>query len=271
MESNQMTCPQCGLVNNPLAEECAQCGIIFVKNNGMQMQTDRDEQKRKAIEEAEAILEQSDPAAQNEHAAKEAIARPDPAEDTVEMPIPVEHRSAETPSETRSTDVNPPEENQKPATDEIEIEAIETSIEMVTTDAEELFLSEVETKTSFEPQKPAAAEQPADSTTPPETAVEKSDQMAKSSVVAEEKKDEKKDQPALKQTKSEPAAAAQPEEDQQKKEPAETKSEVAEAEKDGATQLAKAKTPASEIAEPAGTEESHCFLEQIQKPERHRR
>jgi hypothetical protein len=255
MESNQMTCPQCGLANNPLTEACAQCGIIFVKNNDMQTPTDRDEQKRKAIEEAEAILAQIDPGAGNEPATKEAVAGPDPAEDTVEMAIPVEHQAAETPSEAPSTDVAQPEENQEPATDEIELEAIETSIEMVTTDAEELFLSEVETNNPFEPQKPAAVEQPADSTTQPETAVEQSDKMVKSDVAAEEKKAEKKDDTALKQTKAETAAAAQPEEDPQKKEPAETKSELADPEKAGATELAKAKTSAAEIAEPESIED----------------
>ena len=184
------------------------------------MQTEQDEQKRKAIEEAEAILEQSDSASGNDPANSETVARPDPVEDTIEMVIPVEHQASKTQSETASTDENQPGKNQEPATDEIELEAIETSIEMVTTDAEELFLSEVEPNKLSEPQNPADAKKPADSTTHPETAVEQSYKTVKSDAVAEEKNDEKKDDMVLKQTKAEPGIAIPPEEDHKKNESA---------------------------------------------------
>ncbi len=90
MEPSQLTCPQCGLVNNYLSEACAQCGIIFVKNSTMQAPTEQDERKRKAIEEAEAILEQSDPAAGNDPVNNETVVSSDPIEDTIEMAIPTE-------------------------------------------------------------------------------------------------------------------------------------------------------------------------------------
>ena len=250
MESNQMTCPQCGLANNPLAEACAQCGIIFVKNNGTPMQSEQDEQKRKAIEEAEAILEQSDPAAKDEVAAKEAVTRPDPAEDTIEMAIPVEQPAAETPSEAPSANDKQQEDQPNVGTAEIELEAIETSIEMVTTDAEELFLSEVE---PHKPSPAAPTEQPAESATPPETTVAPNDKMVKSDGVVEEKKDEKKEDLDLKQMKVEPAASVQPKEDPLPNEPGETQSEVTVPEKADASDSADTKTPAAEIAEPATT------------------
>jgi len=37
MEENQITCPQCGLMNNCLADACVQCGIIFVKDPAMKL------------------------------------------------------------------------------------------------------------------------------------------------------------------------------------------------------------------------------------------
>jgi hypothetical protein len=271
MESNQMTCLQCGLVNHPLAEACAQCGIIFVKNNAPQVQTERDEQKRKAIEEAEAILEQSDSAAGNDRAYSETVVRPDPVEDTIEMTIPIEHQASETPSEAVSTGENQPEGNQASATDEIELEAIETSIEMVTatTEAEELFLSEVEPNKPSEPQNPADAQKPADSTTHPETAVEHSDKTVKLDAVAKEINDEKKDDTALKETKAEPEAATQPEEDRKKNESARAKSEITEPDKAGGTELTKAETPAAENAEPAGTEDKSTDTAQSAEKEIH--
>ena len=218
------------------------------------MQTERDEQKRKAIEEAEAILEQSDPAATNEPAAKEINARPHPAEDTIEMTIPVEQQVAKKPSESPSMVKSQPEEDHKAVTDEIELEAIETSIEMLTTDAEGLFLSEVESKRPSELQKSDSTEPPTELTTPPETTVEQSDPMVKSDSDVQEKKDEKNEDIALKQTKTEPAAANQPEADQKKNESAETPPESAEPEEAGNSELSKNRTSAAEMTEPASTE-----------------
>ena len=130
---------------------------------------------------------------------------------------------------------------------------------MVTTDAEELFLSDVE------PHKPsdlqnAAAEKPADAPTHPETIVEPRDQAVKLDAVAEEIKDDKKDDMALKQTKVEPAAATQLPEDEKKAEPAEEKADVAGPDKTRASTLTEAKPPAAEIAEPANTKDKPTAL-----------
>jgi colicin import membrane protein len=268
MEPNELTCPQCGLVNNYLSQTCAQCGIIFVKNSTIQAQAEennptmqapaeQDEQKRKAIEEAEAILRQSDPAAGNDLANNEPVTRPDSVEDTIEMEIPGGNQTFETRSETASADGTQPEENQKPTHHEIELEAIETSIEMIdpNMDAEELFLSEVKPGKPAETQKPEAIEKPADSPTHPKTAGGHSDKTMESDAVENEKKDGEKDDTALKQTEAEPWATTQPQEDQKKMESEEAKSEVAEPDKADATELTKAKTAAAEISEPGSTED----------------
>lgn len=279
MEPNELTCPQCGLVNNYLSEACAQCGIIFVKNSimqaqaeennttmqaqveenntTMQAQAEQDEQKRKAIEEAEAILRQSDPAAGNDLANNETLTRPDSAEDTIEMEIPGENQTFETQSDAASADETQPEENQKPTHHEIELEAIETSIEMIdpNMDAEELFLSEVKPGKPAETQKPEAIEKPADSPTHPEKAVGHSDKTMKSDAIENEKKDREKDDTALKQAEAEPWATTQPQEDQKKIKSEEAKSEVADPDKAGATELTKAKTAAAEVSELGSTED----------------
>jgi hypothetical protein len=290
MEPNELTCPQCGLVNNYLSEACAQCGIIFVKNSimqaqaeennttmqaqveennttmqaqveenntTMQAQAEQDEQKRKAIEEAEAILRQSDPAAGNDLANNETLTRPDSAEDTIEMEIPGENQTFETQSDAASADETQPEENQKPTHHEIELEAIETSIEMIdpNMDAEELFLSEVKPGKPAETQKPEAIEKPADSPTHPEKAVGHSDKTMKSDAIENEKKDREKDDTALKQAEAEPWATTQPQEDQKKIKSEEAKSEVADPDKAGATELTKAKTAAAKVSELGSTED----------------
>ncbi len=282
MDMNQMTCPQCGLVNHYLSEACAQCGIIFVKKPGMQAQAlqnnpamraqaEKDEQKRKAIEEAQTILEQGDSSAQNDALKNEIVVRPDPAEDTIEMAIPVEHQASENKSEAPSADETKLEENQEADNYEIEMEAIETSIEMITDtiDAEELFLSEVKPDKPAGLQKPEVVEKPAESPTDPETAVELSDKTVKSDTAEEENRDQKKDDTAVKQPEDEQAAATQPEKDQKKKEPEEAESEVAEPDKAGATELTKAKVPAAEVAAPAGTEDKPTDAAQPAKKEIH--
>jgi hypothetical protein len=170
MEANQITCPQCGLVNNYLAEACAQCGIIFVKNQSAKASPSlREEQKRKAIEEAEAILDQTLPPPATDAFGNDIAQEIDLPEDTIEMQIPVEKIAA------RSEEPKM-EENQGPETHEIELEAIETPSESQAEpfDAEELFLSEISTTHSAgatvgetagtDANAPAASEKSADST-----------------------------------------------------------------------------------------------------------
>ena len=89
MEECQITCPQCGLVNNILADACVQCGIIFVKDPAMKAAAAAlDDEKRKSIEAAEAILDETLPPADIDTPIKETIRRPDPHEDTVEIRVP---------------------------------------------------------------------------------------------------------------------------------------------------------------------------------------
>lgn len=271
MEANELTCPQCGLVNNHLSETCAQCGIIFVKNPTTEALTEQDERKRKAIQEAEAILEQSDPAAGNDPANNENVVKPDPVEDTIEMAIPDGDEALETQSEAAFADDIQPEENQKPANSEIELEAIETSIEMVdpNMDTEEVFLSEVKPDKPAETQKTEAFEKPADAPTHPETAVEQNDKTMKSDAVEDEKKDKEKDDAALKQTEAEASDATQAQEDQKKLDSEETKSEVAEPDKAGATELTQAKTDAAEVSDSESTEDKSTDTAQPDEKDMH--
>ena len=257
MEPNQLTCPQCGLVNNHLSEACAQCGIIFVKNPTKEEPTAQDEQKRKAIEEAEAILEQSDSAAGNDTADSETVVKPDPAEDTIELAIPVDDKPAETQSEATSADETPPEEDQNPVDHEIELEAIETSIEMVdpNMDMEELFLSEIKPDKPVETQKTEDIEKPADAPTQPETAAEQNGQTMKSSTVEDGKKDGENEDTALKQTEAEATTTAQSQEDQNKTDSEEIKSEVVEPDQASATGLTQEKTDAGKVSEPQNTDD----------------
>ncbi len=141
MEANQTTCPQCGLVNNDLAETCAQCGLIFVKNQTVEATGAlQDEQKRKAIEEAEAILDQALPPTETDASGNDRVNDIDLSEDTVELQIPVES-AAGVPEEPQSR------ENQETKTDEIEMEAIEAPPEPPADaiDTEALLLSEMTT------------------------------------------------------------------------------------------------------------------------------
>ncbi len=254
MEPSQLTCPQCGLVNNYLSEACAQCGIIFVKNPAMlaaqndpaiKAQAEQDEQKRKVIEEAEAILEQNDSAVENATLRNETITRPDPAEDTMEMMIPTEPEAPEIKSETASADEMKSEENQKAENPEIELEAIETTIEMVTepTDVEELFLSEVNTDRSEEPTDSETVEKPVDPATDMYAAVEQSDKTDKWGTVEPESKDQKKDDTAVTQPEAKPAADTKPQKDQKEEAPE-------------AAEPTQAEDAAAEVAEPENSEKA---------------
>jgi hypothetical protein len=252
MEQNELTCPQCGLVNNCLSEACAQCGIIFVKNPAMQAaqndpamqtRTEQDEQKRKAIEEAEAILAQSDLESGNATLEMGTTTEPDPAEDTLEMMIPTEPGAPEIKSEASSADETKSEDNQKIEHPEIEMEAIETTIEMVTepTDVEELFLSEVNVDRSEKPTDSETAEKPVDPATGAHAAVEQSDKTAKWGMVKPESKDQRQVDRAEKQSEAEPAAATKPEKDPKEEGPA-------------AAEPTRAEQAAAEVAEPENSD-----------------
>jgi hypothetical protein len=254
MEPNQLTCPQCGLVNNNLSEACAQCGIIFVKNAAMQAaQNDpamqardvQDEQKRKAIEEAEAILEQSDPADGNATLELEMDTGPDPAEDTLEMMIPTEPEAPAIKSEAASADETKSEENQNTEHPEIEMEAFETTIEMVTepTDIEELFLSEVNADRSEEPTDSETVGKPVDAATDSHAEAEQSDKWAKWNTSEPESKDQKKDDTPVTQPEAELAADTKPQKDQKEQGPE-------------APEPTKREDAAAEVAEPGNSKEA---------------
>ncbi|MGD8344945.1 MAG: hypothetical protein PVH53_15195, partial [Desulfobacterales bacterium] len=133
MEEYQMTCPQCGLVNNILADACVQCGIIFVKDPAMRAAAAAlDDEKRKSIEVAEAILGETQPPADIDTPNKETVRRPDPHEDTVEIQIPKPEEIPPLEAELSDSQAPGPKENTETQDAEIELDAIETSIETVT-------------------------------------------------------------------------------------------------------------------------------------------
>jgi hypothetical protein len=120
------------------------------------IQVDR---KIKAIEEAEAMLNDSQAPSENTASENDPANRPDSHEDTLEMQIPEEEktdikRQAELPEEPI------PEAEETMAHQEIEMEAIEATMEAVdgTVDAEALFLSDVNTAKSAETATPETAQ-----------------------------------------------------------------------------------------------------------------
>jgi hypothetical protein len=241
MEENQVTCPQCGLLNNYLAETCAQCGIIFVKNQPENAsQTSRDEQKRKAIEEAEAILDQTLPPPELDAFGNDIVKKIDLPEDTVEMQIPVEKEAA-MPKEPNL------EENQDPETHEIELEAIEAPPESPTgaVEAEELFLSEIVTPQTAVPAAAEAAGTGADSPAASEKFADSSEATVKSHDIAQDHPDPKKVDGAVKQSETAPAAEIKLQTNS-----GEEKSDQAEFED---AELIKAQLPSEEVIQPADT------------------
>ena len=249
MKANEIICPQCGLANNELAESCVQCGLIFIKNPGMSTQTIEDDQKRKAIEEAETLL--NDTPAPHEIGAFEndIIKKPDPPEDTLEMQIPVEKTTdmkpgAELPQEPK------PESDKNLDHEEIEMEANEAAMETVdgTVDPEALFLSELDTDKSTEVAPKETAQNKAGTPSAVEKADDQSDESLHSKVDKEDSQDLKAEALPVKSSPSgNPPGEPQKEEKQKEKEPEEAKSETGSA--------AETETPVSEVVEPANSED----------------
>jgi len=260
MEANQITCPQCGLANNEPTEACVQCGIIFVKNPAMQAQTMPDEQKRKAIEEAEAMLDETRASPEIDAFGNEIIKRPDPHEDTIEMQIPTEETTDIKP-ETSAPEEPKPEENKNSGNHEIELEAIEAAVETVneTADAEALFLSGVNTGKPAEPTAPETAAATVGMPTEPEKANDQSGETGKSDANPKDSQDHKAEMLPLKPPEGDPMAEPQKEESRVEKEPAETKSEAAEP--------AKTEAAAAEAVEPAKSEDNSTFENTTQPAE----
>lgn len=261
MEANQITCPQCGLVNNELAEACVQCGIIFVKNPAMQAPTMPDEQKRKAIKEAEAMLDETQASPEIDAFGNEIIKRPDPHEDTVEMQIPREETTDIKP-ETALPEEPKSEENKNSGDHEIELEAIEAAVDTVnkTEDAEALFLAGVNTGKPAEPTASETAAATVGMPTEPEKANDQSGETAKSDANSKGSQDHKAEALPLKPPPGgNPMGEPQKEENRVEKEPEETKSEAAEP--------AKTEAAAAEAVEPAKSADNSTFKNTTQPAE----
>ena len=158
MEANEIICPQCGLANNELAESCVQCGIIFIKKPAMSTHTIHDDRKIKAIEEAEAMLNDSQAPSEDTASGNDAANQPDPHEDTLEMQIHEEEKT-NIKHEAESPEKPKPTAEEKMEHQEIEMEAIEATMEAVdgTLDTEALFLSDVNTAKSAKAATPEPA------------------------------------------------------------------------------------------------------------------
>jgi hypothetical protein len=166
MEENQITCPQCGLVNNLLADACVQCGIIFVKDAVMKIAAEAlDDEKRKSIEAAESILDETQPPAELVVPNSKTISQLDPLKETVMIRIPKPEEIPSLEKESSESDALEPEENSETQKAEIELEAIETDIEMVTDpdNSESPISGEVKAVESAEPATSETAEKPAES------------------------------------------------------------------------------------------------------------
>jgi colicin import membrane protein len=276
MEANQITCPQCGLANNELAESCVQCGIIFIKNPVMSTQTIKDDEKRKAIEEAETMLDQTQAPPEIDAFKNEIVNRPDPHEDTVEIQIPkeettdikpeaalpeaskpeadknsenqeIEMKATEAAKET-VPEVPEPKADRNSENQEIEMEAIEAAMETVdgTVDAEGLFLSEVSTDKSAETTAPATAQKTVGTTSETENADDQSGETLEAEADKEDNQKPEADALTVDSPEENPLVEPQTEENRVEKEPVEIRSETA--------RTAEAETTVAEVVEPAKSE-----------------
>jgi colicin import membrane protein len=249
MEANQITCPQCGLANNELVESCVQCGIIFIKTPVMSTHAIKDDKKRKAIEEAEAMLEGTQTPPEIDAFQNDIIKGPDPHEDTAEMQIPTEE-TTDIKSEAATPEAPKPEQNKDAENQEIEMEAIEAAMETVdgTVDAEALFLSEVRTDKSSEKLTPQTAQKNVGTPAEPEKADDLNGETLHSKADEEESQNPEADALALDPPAGEdPMVEPQKKENRVEKEEAKNTSETVEA--------AETETAVTEVVEPAKSED----------------
>jgi hypothetical protein len=283
MEANQITCPQCGLANNELANSCVQCGIIFIKNPGMNVQTVQDDQKRKAIEEAETMLDETPAPPEIDAFQNEIIKRPDPHEDAVEMQAPKEE-TTDIKAEAAIPEVAKPEADKNSEDQEIEMEAIETAMESVpeapkpgenknsenqeiemeaieaameavegTKDAEVLFLSEVNPEKSTETATPETAQNTVDTPAESEKTDDQSGETLKLKADKEDNLNPEAEALPLDPPEENPMAESQKEEKQVEKESAGAKSET--------TETAETETAVAEVIEPAESEDNSILTD----------
>ncbi len=161
MEENQITCPQCGLDNNPLADACMQCGIIFVKDPAMKAAAAAlDDDKRKSIEATEAILDETQPPTELVAPNNETSSQLDPMKETVMIRIPKLEEIPPSEAESSDSEIPQPEENKETQNTEIGLEAIETDIEAITepNDTESPMSGEVKAVEAAKPEASKTAE-----------------------------------------------------------------------------------------------------------------
>jgi hypothetical protein len=229
----------------------------------MQAPTMPDEQKRKAIEEAEAMLDETQASPEIDAFGNELIKRPDPHEDTIEMRIPTEETMDIKPETALPEEPKPeelkPAENKNSGNHEIELEAIEAAVETVneTADAEALFLAGVNTGKPAEPETAAAT---VGIPTEPEKANDQGGETAKSDANPKDSQDHKAEMLPLKPPPGgNPMAEPQKEVNRVEKEPEGTKSEAAEP--------AKTEAAAAEAVGPAKSEDNSTFKNTTQPAE----
>jgi len=278
MEANEITCPQCGLANNELAESCVQCGIIFIKSPVMSTHTIKDDQKRKAIEEAEAMLDKTQAPSEIDAFKNDITKGPDPDGDTAEMQIPLEETTdikpeaaapeapkpeADKNSENQTIEMKAveagiktvpeapkPEQNKDVENQEIEMEAIEAAMETVdgTADAEALFLSEVSKDKSSEWSTPETAKKIVGSLAEPKKADDLNGESLNSKADEEDSQNPEADAPAVDPpTGGDSMAEPQKEENRAEGESVEVKSETDEG--------AETETAITEVVEPVNAED----------------
>jgi hypothetical protein len=270
MEANQIICPQCGLANNELSDSCVQCGIIFIKSPAGNTRTVQDDQKRKAIEEAEAMLEDAQTPTEDDAFKNEIIKRPEPHEDTAEMQIPKEETAdieseMPAPEETKEeapkepnaaapeeTKAAAPEDNENSGNQELELEAIEAAMEAVEgrVDAEALFLSEAGKDKSNQTAAAETTRNMEGSSVEPDQTDDKEAETAVSKANTEDSREtetEAEASPLGSPPEGVPVTEAQKEEKSEEKAPAETQSEKADD--------AETETAVAEIVESAKSED----------------
>jgi hypothetical protein len=249
MEANEIICPQCGLANNELAESCVQCGIIFIKNPAMSTHTIQDDRKRKAIEEAEAMLDETQASPEIDAFKNDIIKGPDPLEDTAEMEIPKEE-AADIKPEAAAPEAPRPEADKNSENQEIEMEAIEAAMETVDAkaDPEALFLSEVNTDKSTETAPMETTQKPAGTPFEVEKADNQSGETLNSKADKEDSQHRKAEAFPVKPSPwGNSLGESQKEENREEKESAEAKSETDTA--------AETETAVTAVVEPVNSED----------------
>lgn len=231
MEANQITCPQCGLANNALADACIQCGIIFIKKSATEAPGTPNHQEQKPIEEAGAKPDTMRAPRQMDAFTNEIIQRPDPHEDTVEMPIPKEPPVAK---KSGASAAEPePKADKNSENSEIEMEAIEAAMESVgdTVDAEALFLSEVNPVQDSQAAAPDVARNQGGALSTPQKADDQRGETPEADADKIKSQDAKAEAPPEKQSATHPMAELQKQEKPTEKETGETQGQAAEGSK----------------------------------------